>query len=72
MTENTAMPNEYDATHGEADEAQPAEVQPNPSDPDQPGSPTAEELEADGNLYAPAEAGDDEGVDENGDDPDES
>jgi hypothetical protein len=38
----------------------------------QPGAPTDEELAADGNLYAPAVAGDDEGVDEHGDEPAES
>lgn len=69
MTENTAMPNEvpheYDATHGEADETQPAEAP-------QPGAPTDEEIAEDSNLWAKAEADDDAAVNEDGNDPDES
>lgn len=62
MTENTP-------------ESAPANDDVQPSEPDttQPGSPTAEEIAADKNLWAPAEAGDDTGVDEHGDDlPDEA
>jgi hypothetical protein len=61
VTENTAP--EYDGNTRIVGEEAP--------EAPQPGAPTAEEIEADSNLWAKAEAGDDSAVDENGNAPDD-